>query len=35
MRPLEVVATAAILIALCWFIFIWGLGLPLSAWPDW
>jgi hypothetical protein len=35
MRPLEVVATAVILIALCWFIFIWGLGLPLSAWPDW
>jgi len=35
MRPLEVVATAAILIGLCWAIFIWGLGLPLSVWPEW
>jgi putative tricarboxylic transport membrane protein len=35
MRPLEVVATAAILIGLCWVIFIWGLALPISAWPEW
>jgi hypothetical protein len=35
MRPLEVTATAAVLVALCWVIFIWGLGLPLSAWPEW
>jgi hypothetical protein len=35
MRPLEVVAAGAILIAACWFIFIWGLGLPLTVWPEW
>ena len=35
LRPLEVLATAVVLIALCWFIFIWGLGLPISTWPDW
>jgi hypothetical protein len=35
MRLLEVLATGAILIALCWVIFIWGLGLPISAWPEW
>jgi hypothetical protein len=35
MRPLEVAATALILVALCWVIFIWGLGLPIAAWPDW
>jgi hypothetical protein len=35
MRPLEVATTALVLIALCWVIFIWGLGLPIAAWPDW
>jgi putative tricarboxylic transport membrane protein len=35
MRPVEVAATALVLIALCWVIFIWGLGLPIAAWPDW
>ena len=35
MRPVEVAATALVLIALCWVIFIWGLGLPIQAWPEW
>jgi hypothetical protein len=35
MRPLEVAATALILVTLCWVIFIWGLGLPIAAWPEW
>ena len=34
MRPLEVLVTGVILIAICWVIFIWGLALPISAWPD-
>jgi hypothetical protein len=33
-KPLEIVATAALLIALTLVIFVWGVGLPIPVWPE-
>jgi hypothetical protein len=35
LRPLEAAIAALVLIALCWAIFIFGLGLTIPVWPDW
>ena len=35
LRPLETIAAALVLIALCWGIFILGLGLTIRVWPEW
>jgi hypothetical protein len=35
MRIVEVAVTAVVLSALCVAIFIWGLALPISIWPEW
>jgi putative tricarboxylic transport membrane protein len=35
LKPWEIAAAAIVLIALSWTIFIFGLGLPIPAWPDW
>ncbi|MFL6797024.1 MAG: tripartite tricarboxylate transporter TctB family protein [Xanthobacteraceae bacterium] len=35
LRPLETALAAVILIALCWGIFIIGLGLTIPDWPEW
>ncbi|MBX6425379.1 MAG: tripartite tricarboxylate transporter TctB family protein [Variibacter sp.] len=32
-RPLEVVASAAVLVFSVWAIFVWGLGLVIPVWP--
>jgi hypothetical protein len=33
-RPLEVAATAVVLIAITLVIFVWGIGLPIPVWPE-
>jgi hypothetical protein len=35
LRPLETILAALALIALCWGIFILGLGLTIRVWPEW
>jgi len=35
LRPLETALAALFLIALCWAIFIFGLGLTIPVWPEW
>jgi putative tricarboxylic transport membrane protein len=35
LRPLETAIAALVLIALSWSIFIFGLGLTISIWPEW
>jgi hypothetical protein len=35
LRPLETIIAALVLIALSWSIFILGLGLTISVWPEW
>ena len=35
LRPLETLVAAIVLIALSWAIFIAGLGLTISVWPEW
>jgi hypothetical protein len=35
LRLIETVLAALVLIALCWAIFIFGLGLTIPVWPDW
>ena len=35
MRIVEVAITAAVLVTSCVAIFVWGLGLPISVWPEW
>jgi hypothetical protein len=35
LRPLETALAALGLIALCWAIFIFGLGLTIPVWPEW
>ena len=35
LRPLETALAALALIALCWAIFIFGLGLTIPVWPEW
>ena len=35
MRVVEVAITAVVLSFLCVAIFIWGLALPMSIWPEW
>src|SRR5262249_51459778 len=35
MRVVEVSITAVVLSFLCVAIFIWGLALPMSIWPEW
>jgi hypothetical protein len=35
LRPLETIVAALALVALCWGIFILGLGLTLRLWPEW
>ena len=34
MRPLEMVAAAAVLAAMTTAIFVWGIGLPIPIWPE-
>ncbi len=34
LRPVETAIAAVVLIVLSWAIFIWGLGLAISMWPD-
>ncbi len=35
MRIMEVAITAVVLSTLCVAIFVWGLALPISIWPEW
>ena len=35
LRIVEVVITALVLVTMCVAIFIWGLALPISIWPEW
>jgi hypothetical protein len=35
LRPLETLVAALALVALCWGIFILGLGLTIRLWPEW
>ncbi|MBI3434008.1 MAG: tripartite tricarboxylate transporter TctB family protein [Proteobacteria bacterium] len=35
LRPLEIVATAFLLVVFTVGIFVWGLGLTLDVWPEW
>ena len=35
MRIVEVAVTALVLVTMCVAIFIWGLALPISIWPEW
>ena len=34
-RPLEVAAAAVLLVMMTLAIFVWGVGLPISVWPEW
>lgn len=33
-RPLEIAATAVVLIVMTVVIFVWGIGLPIPVWPE-
>jgi hypothetical protein len=35
LRIIEVAITVIVLVTLCVAIFIWGLALPISIWPEW
>jgi hypothetical protein len=35
LKPWETAAAALVLLALCWAIFILGLGLTIPVWPEW